>query len=175
MSLPAPIRISDQANIIQTVLNAYAASYGGIASVCSNLRDMWNQASMDSTRPRMLIVWNGAESRGSFEVRNANSREDREWLVAVTRGRGFFANRGDSLSKPMANEKPFYDVVEDVRDLCRVILNISEELPAIDYKTIRPMQLGNLVVDGYIIAFGTANDIPQILSSPPDNVSLTGM
>lgn len=158
--------------MIQQVLNAWATPLGGVASVCSNLRDMWNQASMDSTRPRLLIVWNGADSRGGFGVRNANHREDREWIVAVTRGRGFYSNRGDSLSQTKGNETPFYDVVETVRDLCRSILNISEELPTIDYKTIRPMQLGNLVVDGYMIAFGTANDIPMILTQADNQVTI---
>jgi hypothetical protein len=32
----------------------------------------------------------------------------------------------------------------------------------IDYKGIKPMQLGNLVVDGYLIEFSTDNDLPVL-------------
>ena len=112
---------------------------------------------------------NGDSSRGSFEHANAWHRVDRQWIVAVTQGRGFTANRGDTLTSPVGNAGQFYDIVEGVRDQIRSILNISEELPTIDYKSTKPMQFGNLVVDGYQIEFSTANDIPMILTQPDDS------
>ncbi len=166
MSLPAPIKISDQSNQIQVVLGTWATPRGGVASVVSNLREMWNQASQSSQKPRILICYNGESSRGDFSVANRNHRVDREWQIAVTRGRGFSANRGDSLSETVGNAEPFYDSVETIRDMFRTMIGISEEIP-IDYRDIKPMQLGDLVIDGYVIKATTANDIPGIQRIPP--------
>jgi hypothetical protein len=154
-----PIRISDQATILQSVLADWATQKGGSATVVSNLRDLWEQSTLQSQVPRILICFNGCRSRGAFSVANALHREDRDWIVAVTRGRGFNAVRGDSLNKPVQNAEPFYDSVETVRDIIRGIQNLSAEAPTVDYKGISPMQMGNLVVDGYQISFSTANDI----------------
>jgi hypothetical protein len=155
------IKVSDQANMIQGILDNWATVRGGSAVVASNLRDLWQQASIQSQSPRILICFNGARPRGSFAVANVLHREDRDWTVAVTRGRGFNANRGDSLSHTVGNVEPFYDSVEQIRDLCRSIADLSAEYPTPDYKGIKPMQMGNLVIDGYIIEFSTANDIPS--------------
>ena len=167
MSLAAPITISEEANLLKDALDAWATLYGGEARVVSNLRDMWQQASTSSQTPNILICYNGEVSRGSFSQQAVWHRVDRQWLVAVTKGRGYYANRGDSLSDASATEMPLYDVIENVRDTIRGLLTISEETPTVDYKSIKPMQLGNLVVDGYQIEFSTANDIPSNLNTQP--------
>jgi hypothetical protein len=169
MALSAPLKVSDQALIIQQVLQSWAEPKGGVAVVASNLRDFWKQAATSSQKPRILICYNGDNSRGDFAHANDWHRVDRQWIVAVTRGRGFTANRGDTLSTTVGNMEPFYDSVEAVRDQIRTILNISEELPTVDYKSTKAMQLGDLVVDGYTIEFSCANDIPMILTQPDNS------
>ena len=79
----------------------------------------------------------------------------------MTRGRGWNSKRGDSLYKTVGSTDPFYDVVEEVRELLRTITNISEEFP-IDYKRISPMTSGNKALDSYGIEFSCASDIPTI-------------
>jgi hypothetical protein len=170
MSLPAPIAISDQANAIAAWLNQWAQPKGGTAAVVSNLRDLWNQASLSSQKPRILICFNGATARGDFAHIAPWHREDRHWLVAITRGRGFNANRGDSLTEQTGDAEPFYDSVETVRDLLRRMIGISEEI-LIDYRSIKPMQLGNLVVDGFTIELSTANDVPLITNTADPTIN----
>jgi hypothetical protein len=165
-----PISISDSANAIQAWLQQWAQPLGGTAAVVSNLRELWNQASLNSQVPRILICYNGETARGDFAHIAPWHRVDRHWIVAVTKGRGYYANRGDSLSNGNATELPFYDAIEQVRDRLRCMLGISQESPTIDYKGIKPMQLGNLVVDGVTLEFSTANDCPTILNQP-DNPS----
>jgi len=165
MALQSPITISDEAKILQQVLNDWAITFGGKASIVSNLRDFWNQSSINSEVPRILICYNGETSRGSFSQIATWHRVDRQWTVAVTKGRGYYPERGDGLMENTSAELPLFDVLEIVRDLIRSISNISEETPAVDYKAIKPMQLGNLVVDGYTIEFSTANDIPSNLTT----------
>ena len=120
---------------------------------------------LNSQTPRILICYNGEQSRGSFEQIARWHRVDRSWLVAVTKGRGYYSQRGDTLSNHLNVEMPLFDVVENVRDVVRFMETISEETPMPDYRGIKPMQLGNLVVDGYLIEITTANDIPSNLTT----------
>ena len=166
MPLPAPISISQQAGNILAVLQPYAQSSGGAAEVVSNLQMLWLQASMVTDRPRILVCYNGEQSRGDFSVANVNHRVDRQWIVAVTRGRGWNSNRGDSLYKTVGKVDPFYDVVEEVRELLRTKSDISEEFP-IDFKRISPMSSANKALDAYAVEFSTANDCPTIYLTPP--------
>jgi hypothetical protein len=161
MPLSVPPSISQQAAQIQQLLSPWAVAAGGSAEVVSNLQMMWNQATMDTQKPRLLIVYNGETIRGEFAVAAFNHRVDRQWIVAVTRGRGWNANRGDSLYKTVGNADPFYDVIEEVRELIRSMIGISEEFP-VDYKRISPMSSANKALDAYGIEFSTANDIPGI-------------
>ena len=167
MPLPAPVSISNQAQQIVDVLNPYATKSGGVAVTVSNLQMLWAQASMASDRPRILICYNGETSRGDFSVANVNHRVDRTWVVAVTRGRGWNADRGSSLYKTVGNADPFYDVVEEVRELLRCMIGISEEFP-IDYKRVSPMSSGNKALDSYAIEFSCAVDIPAIRLTNPN-------
>ena len=164
MALPTPITIAEEAALIQAQLQAFVATFGGTASVVSNLREWWNQAATNSDSPRILICYMGEDSRGSFSQIAPWHRVDRKWSVAVTRGRGFYANRGDSLLSADIPESPLFDIVETVRDIIRAMQTISEETPSPDYRGIKPMQLGNIVVDGFEISFTTANDIPSNLT-----------
>ena len=165
MALEAPITISDEAALILARLQEFAGRYGGVAAIVPNLRELWNQASINSQSPRILICYNGETARGTFSQISPWHRVDREWLIAVTKGRGYYATRGSGLSDASATETPLYDVLETVRDIVRGMQNISEETPSPDFKSIRPMQLGNLVVDGFQITVTTANDIPSNLNA----------
>lgn len=171
MALAQPITISQQANFLQLALDAYANPLGGEAKVVSNLKDYWSQAKLSSQKPTILVCYQGDVARGPFEQANAWVRVDRQWSVAVIRGRGFTSNRGDTLNSSQGGQIPFYDVVEQVRELLRSLLGISEELPTIDFKSIKPMSMGSDPLDGYEIQFSTANDLPMISISNPNKPS----
>jgi hypothetical protein len=121
---------------------------------------------MESQKPRLLIAYTGKQMRGSKYVSALLGRADRSFSVAVTRGRGFSANRGDSLVKTVGNVDPFLDQLEECESVIRNMAagdpgNISAEYP-INFKGSKAMQLGNLVIDGYMIEFTTANDEPSL-------------
>jgi len=142
---------------------ALPQSFGGVAKVVPNLKEFWNQSSMSSQKPRILIVYNGDSARGTFSQITPWHRVDRVWLVAVTKGRGFYSNRGAGLNDSNVTETPLYDVLETVRDMIRALGTISEETPGPDYRNTKPMQFGGALIDGYLIEFTTANDIPSNL------------
>ena len=162
MALERPLYISEQAKILRDSLATWATPLGGKAVIVYSLKDLWEQASINSQVPRVLICYNGSRPRGAFSVSNALNREDRDWIVVLTRGRGYNTVRGDTLSENTGVE-PLYDWVEQLRDFIRNIKNISEETPCVDYSGIKPMQMGNLVIDGYQITFSTANEISKPL------------
>lgn len=169
MSLAIPPLISSQAGQITFYLNEWASQNGGIAVTTSNLRDMWSQATQASDRPTIYTCYMGETARGGDFSRWVH-RVDRSWATLVKRGRGFNANRGDSLTQTVGNAIPFYDVVEIIRDKIRAILSISEE-DLVEFSSIRPWQLGNQILDAYLIEYKTANDLPTITSVPQDQTN----
>lgn len=161
------MKISAQAKTLLEAVSVVAQDVGGKAQVVANTSDMWLSAAKQSQTARVLICYVSEAIRGDFGVAAALHRVDRLWNVAVTRGRGFAVQRGKTLTDPVQNAEPFYDFVEKIRDTCRAQLAISEELP-VDYLGIRTMENGELIIDGFIIEFSTANDIPAITATPPD-------
>jgi hypothetical protein len=168
MSLKSQPSIALTASTIKDWLALKYSKSGWTASVdvVSNLRDLWNQAAINSQEPRVLICYGGSTARGNFGDLAVWNREDREFLVAVTRGRGYAANRGDTLTGGDTEQVPFYTVVETVRDWLRELGPCITQEDLIDYRGVTAMQMGNLVVDGYLIKFTVAADLPQILNSP---------
>ena len=163
MATSTPIEYDEQAKIIQAVLNEWASdsSRGGTAKVVPNLKQLYLQAAMDTQSLRILIAFGGARRRGPFAVANATHREDRTWKIAVTKGTGLTAERGEFLTDQTGNTDPFLREVAFVRDIVRWIPNISAEAPANDYEGIEPLTLADTMMSGYLITFTTANDIPQ--------------
>ena len=164
MSLPAPITISQEAKLIKEALEEYVTSMGGVVEIVSSEKMFYRPDATDSQTARVLICYGGETARGSFSQKGWWHRVDRNWKIAVTRGRGFFQVRGESLYEHDVQETPLYDVVENIRDIFRLQQNISEETPGCDYAGITPMSFGNLVIDGFIISGSTANDIPSNLT-----------
>ncbi|MDE2097602.1 MAG: hypothetical protein KGL39_10175 [Patescibacteria group bacterium] len=161
-------QISAQANFIQSVLYDYASSNGGDCQVVSNMKDMWMQANQSSQKPTIYITWIGESPWSSnANISAVTHRVSRDWKVGIKRGRGFQPIRGTTLSKT-TSVIPFFDVVEDVRDLIRSELGISEDAGIDDVK-VSEWQLGGLVMDGKLISFTTKNDLPTILNQP-DNI-----
>lgn len=150
--------VSTVAIAIRDLLSDWTTQRGGQCSIVSNFRAMWDQASQSSQKPIVLICYLGERVRGPFSTAAATYRVDRTWNVAVVRGRGFASVRGDTLSESVGGMDPFYNDVEAIRDMIREANYLSAEEP-VDYKSIRPMQLGTLIIDGYLIEFSTAHDL----------------
>jgi hypothetical protein len=171
MSLPARLKISQQANMIGVWLEEQSSGSGAVVEILANQRHLWEKIFAMSTdaKPRILICFDGETARGGQE-RNTLHRVDRSWVVVVMRGHGF--DHGMAAQVPAeALTTAFYDDCESVRDLCRRMIGLSEE--SIDYVTMRPLpgvaqpNMANVFLDGYVITFTTANDIPAITRLAP--------
>lgn len=165
-----------QAETMKGWLEEWAIPRGGYVKVLANMRHLWEEIFLDAEKPRILICFTGETSRGGFNVANTLHRVDRQWMVAVIKGHGFdnLMSVGQGQEDTPDSIDPFYKDVQSVRDLLRVMLNITEE-PPIDYRgmdalpSVAPYgQNANVFLDGYGIKFSTANDIPAITTINPD-------
>lgn len=162
------MKISDQLESIRGVLDAWAKNEsGGKAFVASDPSHMWEMAYAASDKLRVIICFMGEEARGDNKYAARTHRVDRRFNVVVTRGRGFNADRGESLTVAIGNARPLFDLFEECRDLVRAIVNISAELP-VDYTGAREFQMGEIIMDAYVIDFLTAVDLPYF-ADQPDN------
>lgn len=166
MSLPAPITIREEAELIKAQMEIYTQPRGGKVKILANMRHLWEEIFQQDDAPRVLICYNGETARGEYDggIKTNMRRVDRSWQVVVMRGHGF-----DNLlpGGERSGKEDFYDSVETVRDGIRALQTISEEFP-VNYRSIRPMpnaaptQTANIFMDAFVIEFNTANDIGQI-------------
>jgi len=153
--------IAQEAIIYKTELAKPVEIDGGIVTVVSNMRDLWSQANIASDRLRILICFAGESARGPFAIASKTHRVDRHWAAAITRGRGYVEDRGATLTDAVDGSDAFYTKVEIYRDGFRSINTTSLELP-LDYRGMKPMSNGNLIVDGYILEWSSAHDLPVL-------------
>lgn len=169
--------VNIEANVIADWLTLWANPRGGEVKICSSLAHLWQEVYslqfMDQAR--ILICYNGEKSRGEFNNANTLHRVDRQWKVVVMRGNGFknLTAEGIGQTGTPGSIDPFMDDVENVRDLIRVLSNITNE-PPVDYKATTPMPpitpigaTGNVFVSGSQIEFSTANDLQAVVDIAP--------
>ena len=171
MSLPAMISISAQANQIGQWLTEQTQGSGASVELLANQRHLWEliySMAVDGN-PKILVCFDGETSRGSFNERNLLYRVDRAWVVVVMRGHGFDHSGMNEPKVPLATA--FYDDCEGVRDLLRRMTSVSEE--PLDYVSMKPLPgvaqpgMANVFLDGYVISFTTANDLPAVTNLAP--------
>lgn len=176
MSLPAPISVADAANQIGRHLDEWAQAHGGYAKVLPNMRHLWEELQILAGTPKLLIVYGGDRTRGRQSL-DRDYRVYRRWSVAVIRGHGFRS----AMTEQAGDGAAFYNDVETVRDLVRVMLGISEEFP-VDYIGCEPLpsimkgDVANAFGDGFQLRFETSNDIPAIYRTrgTSDDTDTTG-
>ena len=138
-----------------------ANSVQGDCVMVSNLRDLWEQASLDTETPLVYICYGGeSEWSSNMNMSALTYRVRRNWIVAVKQGRGSDEDRGQSLAR-------FLPFIEQVRDTIRSMQGVTQD-SAIDFHSIKPLSQGTQVVDCYTIEFSTQNDLPQILQQPDE-------
>lgn len=161
------MRITDQLNAIQSVLDPYASEQGGACLIASDPAMMWEMCYNASNKLRVILCCIGEDLRGEFPEAAAMGRVDRQFVALCTRGRSFDFRR-NALSVTVQNTLPMFEVVSQVRDIIRSMLAVSQELP-VDYRGFKSFPLEkDWIADAYMIEFSCATDLPVISSEPPD-------
>jgi len=168
--------IAEQAEILRQVYQLWATkNNAGTVVIAPSLADLWTIAFMENDRPNVVICYAGDEARGDFAIAAATHRGDVQFQIGLFRGKGFEADRGQSLVQDSGNAIAYLKLLEQARDLARSITNISVE-PFVDYKGTEPLeaqtdQWGRMVL-GYVIKLSNAMDYPQLTDTPPNDVNL---
>jgi hypothetical protein len=146
------VKISEQLNIIRQSLGDWSERYGGRALVASDMEHLWAMCAARSDTPRVIICFDSEEPRCDFSVAEAIGAVDRTFVIAVTRGRGFAADRGDTVSGVVGNAIAFSDIYEEARDTIRAIANLNMDDGKIPYfKGARKIQMGDeTILDGWM-------------------------
>lgn len=166
-----------QAEFIQAWLYPTVTKWGGRVEVLANPKHLWEKIfnCKDADKPGAFICFNGEIARGPFQQANTLHRVDRQWIVAIIRGHGFnnMMTTGQGQANTPGAIDPFYKDCQILRDMLRVLINITEE-PPIDYKGMEPIpaiapygNAGNVFMDGFAVRFSTANDISAITDTQP--------
>jgi hypothetical protein len=169
--------VSIEAQLILKQLSAWAQPRGGTVKIMTSISHLWQEVYdlQFQDQARILIAFNGEKSRGGFNQANTLHRVDRQWKVVVLRGNGFknLAAEGVGQTGTPGSLDPFYDDVENIRDLIRAMNNITEEIP-VDYSGMDALplvgnvgQTGNIFIGAFVLSFSTANDLQQIVDNPP--------
>lgn len=165
------------------VYSEYAMAKGGVVEVMQSVAHLWEKIyEVKDLEPRIYVVFAGEQARGGFDKAATLHRTDRQWLVVVMRGHGFYnlmpapgmvpVVEGGVANPPIGFEF-FTDSMETIRDLVRGMTSISEEFP-VDYKSMKPLQnvgpgrVGSVFLDAYVIEYSTAHDLPQVYFSSQD-------
>ncbi len=163
------MKVSAQAILIRDALALWATSEKGTAAIVFDQLELWENIFKGVSNPKVLVCYDGETLRGDPSIRAILGRVDRQWIVAVSRARGLNASRGDSLNELKGNARPFYDLIEEARDIIRSLGGISVESP-VDFISIEPAVRPDALTDAYLLRFSVADDLPQLTDQPPEIV-----
>ena len=155
-------QISQQLAFIVETLQIYISeTLFGAVEIASNVEYLWRQSAQDSQRPMLYVCYAGETPWSSnANISALTHRVSRDFIIRVKQGRGFASTRGDTVPQ-------FTVIVEKIRDTIRSMLGISEDA-GIDYGGIKPVRLGDKIIDCYDISFSCKNDLPTILATPDE-------
>ncbi len=108
----------------------------------------------------MFFVEERPRSRNFGDVAG---KVDRKFWICLSRGRGFSAELGKSLTEGVAGGKPMFVLVEQAREQARGIRlddqTADDNRPV--YQGIFPIEFEAATVDAYYVEITLAADIPQ--------------
>lgn len=166
MSFTSYFTIAQQAGFIANGLDSWAGFNGGHCQIAFDEYEMWYVAGQQSQVPRLILCYAGEQARGDFSLAARLNRVDRQWKLAVTRGRVLTQDRGMDFVASNQNAVPFYDLVDGARDIVRAMVGVSVESP-VDFKEITPMTIvPDVLINAYLISFSIAVDLPALTDTP---------
>lgn len=132
--------IAEQTRLLLAALEPWAAANAGSVKVAGDKPHLFQLlgASPGAPRAAVYFAWERPRSR---KFNDLAGRVDRAFWVCVSRGRGFNAELGKSLTRGVAGGKPMFILVEEARELARALRqnDIDESRPY--YKGIHPIEL----------------------------------
>ena len=172
------ITIADQLNQMRDTFNLWTQENWSTQSafIVTDTVHLWKKLFDQSQMPKVLVMYNGEQIRGDFGIAAPLAHVDRRFLVAISRGRGFNLNRGDSFTEDVGNATAFADEIEELRDICRAMIFDPDwcEHP-VDYLGIVPFNTADsgMITDAVQIEFSIGTQL-GLIKPQPDQLLQTG-
>jgi hypothetical protein len=155
--------IKEQVQVIYDALAAWHQVNGGAVKVANDESHLFTILGDAPGAPRTAILFDEETPRAE-ESNDYSGRVDRKIIIAVSRGRGFNLNQGDSLMKGADGGKPMFELVEELREVLRA-LRFGDYEPIPRYLGSARLQFQGVTTDAYKITIGPAAQIPDQLDS----------
>jgi len=161
------VSISDQTLIIKNTLNDWASENQGICIVCENIEEKLLTGFSNVIGPKILVQFIGEESIGDESVQELLGHVRRSFDILVQRGKVLSDPRNTALTTITGPSRPFYNIVEEIRDKIRCIIWPSPMTTnPTEYHGIRPFENGNWLLDSYVINVSIVTQIGRVQATP---------
>ena len=152
--------IADQMNLITKGLADWAKTNGGSVKIANDIPHLFTIRGANPGAPRAAVLFAGETPRNA-EL-DLLGRVDRKFYVAVSRGRGFKLNQGESLTEGVAGGKPMFVLVEEAREVLRSLrLSDLDDEPEPYYRGIDLLTFEGVTTDCLRIEIQIAAQIPD--------------
>jgi hypothetical protein len=154
--------IDGQTKLLLKALEPWTADNGGSVKVANDKPHLFQILGAAPGAPRAAVYFVEERPR-SRNFGDVAGKVDRKFWICVSRGRGFGAELGKSLTEGVAGGKPMFVLCEEARELARGVR--LEDQTADDnrpvYKGVFPIEFKEAAVDAYSIELTLAADIPE--------------
>jgi hypothetical protein len=152
--------IAEQTQLLLKALEPWAVSNAGSVKVANDKPHLFQLLGANPGAPRVAVYFVEERPR-SRTFDDIAGRVDRTFWICVSRGRGFNAALGKSLTEGVAGGKPMFVLVEEAREEARAVRqdDIDESRPY--YKGTYPIDIEDATVDAYYVEIVLAAEIPQ--------------
>ena len=152
--------IKEQIELMQAALNAWHETVGGSCKVANDEPNLFQILGEAPGAPRSAVLFDEENPRSTV-VNDLLGRVDRKFIIAVSRGRGFKLESGDTLTKGVAGGAPMFELVEQAREVLRSLRLLGENEPVPYYLGSKRLQFQGVTTDAYAITIGLTADIPD--------------
>jgi hypothetical protein len=155
-------QIADQAAFMIKTLQNWVQDKGGTAQIVYDLDELWSAAFLSVDKPVIYLSYMGEEMFNDEEFSFALGRVKRFWTVILKFGKSVGVNRGVDLTKPSAVQESKYNWIEEVRDLIRGMMGLSQVI-MVGFERIEPVKNSlDEMVNSWRFDFHTLNDLPTM-------------
>lgn len=159
--------ISNQCNILKDILGRYATKLGGVAVIAEDINEKIMMGYNNVVGPRILVTFISEENYGPEDIQDVTGFVRRYFDIVVQRGKLLSDPRNSSLTSNTGPSKAFYEVVEEIRDICRCVVWSSPMIQnPTEYHGVYPFSQGEWLMDSYVIKISTICMIGRVQTNP---------
>lgn len=159
--------ISNQCHILKDILGRYATNLGGVAVIAEDINEKIMMGYNNVVGPRILVTFISEENYGPEDIQDVTGFVRRYFDIVVQRGKLLSDPRNSGLTSNTGPSKAFYEVVEEIRDICRCVVWSSPMIQnPTEYHGVYPFSQGEWLMDSYVIKISTICMIGRVQTNP---------